>query len=107
LKKKISPSIAAGWEIPRLLPRSTARQSFIMRGRSRPLFGLCGQAGPAAAAHDRNERGQAAGGLLLYKEIHPVHRHAELEQMHIISECQNRGLGKDALGTVLHYLFRK
>ena len=27
--------------------------------------------------------------------------------MHIISECQNRGLGKDALGTVLHYLFRE
>jgi RimJ/RimL family protein N-acetyltransferase len=51
--------------------------------------------------------GKRPVGCCFIKNIHPVHRHAELEQMHIISECQNRGLGKDALGTVLHYLFRE
>jgi len=49
--------------------------------------------------------GKRPVGCCFIKNFHPVHRHAELEQMHIISECQNRGLGKDALGTVLHYLF--
>jgi RimJ/RimL family protein N-acetyltransferase len=51
------------------------------------------------------KEGKRPVGLCFVKNIHPVHRHAELEQMHIIAECQNRGLGKDALGTVLNYLF--
>jgi len=53
------------------------------------------------------KEGKRPVGCCFIKHIHPVHRHAELEQMHIISECQNRGLGKDALGTVLNYLFRE
>ena len=51
------------------------------------------------------KEGKRPVGLCFVKNIHPVHRYAELEQMHIIAECQNRGLGKDALGAVLHYLF--
>ena len=51
------------------------------------------------------KEGRRPVGLCFVNNIHPVHRHAELEQMHIISECQNRGLGKDALGVVLNYLF--
>jgi RimJ/RimL family protein N-acetyltransferase len=51
------------------------------------------------------KEGKRPVGCCFIKNIHPVHRHAELEQMHIISECRNRGLGKDALGVVLHYLF--
>jgi RimJ/RimL family protein N-acetyltransferase len=51
------------------------------------------------------KEGKRPIGICFLKNIHPVHRHAELEQMHIISECQNHGLGKDALRTVLHYLF--
>jgi RimJ/RimL family protein N-acetyltransferase len=53
------------------------------------------------------KEGKRSVGLCFIKNIHPVHRHAELEQMHIIAECQSLGLGKDALGTVLKYLFRE
>ena len=51
--------------------------------------------------------GKRPVGCCFIKHIHPIHHYAEMEQMHIISECQNRGLGKDALGAVLNYLFRE
>jgi diamine N-acetyltransferase len=53
------------------------------------------------------KEGKRPVGCCLVKNIAPVHRYAELDQFHIITECQNRGLGKEALGTVIDYLFRE
>jgi ribosomal-protein-alanine N-acetyltransferase len=44
-------------------------------------------------------------GVCFFKNIHFTHRHAELEQLHIIPEYQNRGLGTDALRTAINYVF--
>jgi RimJ/RimL family protein N-acetyltransferase len=44
-------------------------------------------------------------GFCFVKNIHPLHRHAELEQLHIIPEYQDQGIGTDVMKILLDYFF--